>query len=64
VEDKKVKRCKWLIALLLPLIACVFYAGWILYCLGNNSKANKQKLSQKHQVENVSVGLLEEAYNC
>lgn len=43
MENLKRKRSKWIIALALPVILCVFVVGWAMYWLGASSKPVKTK---------------------
>ena len=37
----KAKRSKTMIALLLPVIVCIFILGWIMYWVGDNAQPPK-----------------------
>jgi flagellar basal body-associated protein FliL len=39
----KMKRSKTMIALLLPVIVCVFVLGWVMYWFGGNYEPVKSK---------------------
>lgn len=53
----KMKRSKTMIALLLPVILCVFVIGWIMYWIGDN--ASTQKTRQAKPVkDNVTIGAI------
>lgn len=52
----KMKRSKTMIALLLPVIVCVFVLGWVMYWLGDNSGTVKTE-----RTEVVFIGAHKEA---
>jgi len=56
VSKAKTKRNKFLIALLLPVIVCVFFLGWIMYWFGGDTKTSKNK--SKPAKNNVTIGAI------
>jgi len=50
------KRSKTMIALLLPVIVCVFFLGWIMYWVGDNAKTSKNRA--KPVKNNVTIGAI------
>ncbi len=53
----KMKRSKTMIALLLPIIVCVFFLGWIMYLVGDNAGAQKTRHA-KPDKDNVEIGAI------
>jgi flagellar basal body-associated protein FliL len=53
----KTKRSKTMIALLLPVIVCIFILGWIMYWVGDNSNAQKNRHA-KPVKDNVTIGAI------
>lgn len=45
----KRKRSKTMIALLLPVIICVFVAGWIMYCVGGSKPVQTKPVGLYNQ---------------
>jgi flagellar basal body-associated protein FliL len=52
----KMKRSKTMIALLLPVIVCVFFLGWIMYWVGGDTKTSKNKSNPEK--DNVTIGAI------
>jgi flagellar basal body-associated protein FliL len=54
--SKLKKRNKALVALLLPVILCVFILGWVMYWVGDNSKNKTQPT--KASKNNITIGAI------
>jgi hypothetical protein len=55
----KIKRNKPLMILLLPVIVCIFFAGWVMYIAGRPGSGTPQKIKQvKPASDNVTIGVL------
>lgn len=57
----KVKRNKPLMVILLPVIACVFLVGWVMYFTGQSSSGKQQQIKQAKPVpvkDNVSISAI------
>jgi hypothetical protein len=55
----KVKRNKPLMVLLLPVIVCIFLAGWAMYLTGRQGSSTYQKKGRTEQTkDHVIIGAI------
>jgi hypothetical protein len=59
VALNRVKRNKPLMVLLLPVIACLFIVGWVMYLSGQDGSGTPQKVRQTRPVkDHVTIGVI------
>jgi hypothetical protein len=55
----KVKRNKPMMVFLLPVIACVFLVGWVMYVTGQSSSGRSQNVKHARPVkDNVTISAI------
>ena len=56
---KRAKRNKALMVLLLPVIVCMFFAGWVMYVTGRPGSGTPQKAeSARRASDSVTIGVI------
>jgi hypothetical protein len=55
----KVKRNKAMMVFLLPVIACIFLVGWVMYVTGQSSSGRSQNVKQARPVkDNIFISAI------
>ncbi len=55
----KTKRSKAMTVLLLPVFACMFLLGWVMYWVGDSASPQKNKHTKAKPVkDNITIGVI------